>query len=110
MRVPWIWPFPQRREGFTAPPRQRTDDEITLALSTLPLYQVRLTPGQVDRATCEAFTRPLNPLVGPERAARILADVLRDGSGVVATCPRELAEHYRNELLRRALPCVIAPA
>lgn len=108
----WFSRFSQRRNAydFDTPPRQRTSDEILLALSTLPLYQVLLTLGEADRAACATFATPLIPLVGQERTARILADALRDGAGVVATCPRELAEHYRDELLRRALPCAIAPA
>lgn len=112
MRVPWFARFTQKREQVYTikPPRQRPDEEILLALSTLPLYRVMLTVSQRDGALAGAFFRTLAPMVGEERAARILADAARAGVALVVTCPRELAEHYRDELNRRALPCAIEPA
>ncbi len=112
MRVPWLGRFALKREQVYAikQPRQRRDEEIALALSTLPLYRVMLTLSQRDGATAGVFSRTLAPMVGEERAARILADAARAGVALIATCPRELAEHYRDELGRRALPCAIEPA
>ncbi len=112
MRAPWFGRFAQKRDWACAvkAPRQRSDDEVILALSTLPLYHVVLTLGQRESAAAGAFFRILAPMVGEERAARILADARRAGHALVATCPRELAEHYRDELVRRALPCAIEPA
>ncbi len=111
-RVPWFGRFTLKRDREYAggTPRQRPDDEIALALSTLPLYRVILTLGQRDGAATGPFFAILAPLVGEERAARILADARRAGVALIATCPLELAEHYRDELARRALPCAIVPA
>ncbi|HEU0026827.1 MAG TPA: hypothetical protein VFQ25_06890 [Ktedonobacterales bacterium] len=110
--MPWFGRFTHRRDRdcVTPAPRPRSNDEITLALSTLPLYRVLLTPGASDSAGALIHSRALTRLVGAERAARILAEVARAGAGLVATCPRELAEHYRDELARHALPCAIEPA
>ncbi len=112
MRVPWFERFAHKRDRECAvkTPRQRSDDEIALALSTLPLYRVLLTLRPCDGTATSACSRSLTPMVGEERAARILADAMRAGVALVVTCPRELAEHYRDELARRALPCAIEPA
>ncbi len=112
LRAPWFGRFTQKRDwaGEVKASRQRSDEEVILALSTLPLYRVVLTHGCHDGEAAGAFFRILAPMVGEERAARILADARRAGCALVATCPRELAEHYRDELSRRALPCAIEPA
>ena len=112
MQVPWFGWFAHKRdqEWAAKTPRQRSDEEITLALSTLPLYRVDLRLSQRDGAESAVFSHVLAPLVGEERAARILADAMRAGVAPIATCPRELAEHYRDELARHALPCVVEPA
>jgi ATP-dependent Clp protease adapter protein ClpS len=113
MWTPWLGRFMHKhaQECEVRARRQRSDDEIALALSTLPLYHVLLTLGPRDASVAPAaFARSLASMVGEERAARILADAMRNGVALVATCPRELAEHYCDELARRALPCAIAPA
>jgi ATP-dependent Clp protease adapter protein ClpS len=110
MREPWFKRDSQRHDRYYTTPRQRSDEEFALALSTLPLYQVVLFPDAMDRAALAIVASPLTALIGQERAARVLAEVLQGGAGVVATCPRELAEHYCDELARRSLPCVITPA
>ena len=114
MQMPWFGRFTHRRDRdcVTPAPRHRSDEEIALALSTLPLYRVVLTPGKGDgpSALIRSHALTLTRLVGAERAARILTETARAGAGLVATCPRELAEHYRDELARHALPCAIEPA
>jgi ATP-dependent Clp protease adapter protein ClpS len=112
MQMPWFGRFTHRRDrDCVAPaPRHRSDEEIELALSTLPLYRVILRPGKGDGVSSLIRPYTLTRLVGAERAARILAETARAGAGLVATCPRELAEHYRDELARHALPCAIEPA
>ncbi len=113
MQMPWFGRFTHRRDrDCVAPtPRQRSDDEVALALSTLPLYRVVLTlSSQGDAALSAISSHALTRLVGEERAARILADTMRAGTALVAICPLELAEHYRDELMRHALPCAIEPA
>lgn len=91
-------------------PHPRTDAEVTLALSTLPRYDVLLLPGPRDAATAAAWARVLAPALGERRAASVVAEAARAGMALVATCPRELAEHYRDALIRQALPCAIEPA
>jgi ATP-dependent Clp protease adapter protein ClpS len=112
MQMPWFGRFTHRRDRdcVTPAPRRRSDEEISLALSTLPLYRVILTPDTEDGRGALIRSHALTPFVGAERAARILAETARAGTGMVATCPRELAEHYRDELARHALPCAIEPA
>ncbi|HEX9039220.1 MAG TPA: hypothetical protein VF808_19730 [Ktedonobacterales bacterium] len=90
--------------------RPRTEGEIALALSSLPRYRVLLLLRPQDSATADAWAHVLAPAVGERRAARIVADATSAGVGLVTTCPRELAEHYRDALIRRALPCAIEPA
>lgn len=109
MNMPWFQPSSQRRARGESP-RPRTDAEVRLALSTLPLYRVVLVGPSAAAPDLAAYARLLTPLTGRERAARILDGVLRDGVGLVATCPRELAECYLCELLRMGLPCSITPA
>lgn len=112
MQMPWFGRFTHRRDRdcVTPAPRRRSDEEVTLALSTLPLYRVILTPDKDDSLAAIIRSHALTHFVGAERAARILAETARAGAGLIAVCPRELAEHYRDELARHALPCVIEPA
>ena len=119
MRVPWFnWRASARDEDAvcetTCAPRERTADEITLALRLMPLYQVRL---QLDDATLEQRLWPpcewraiLTAALGDARMQRALRDLAEHGVAIIAVCPREHAEHYRDELARLALPCVIQPA
>lgn len=92
----------------------RADDEVLLALRLIPLYQVLL---RIDDSAAPArlwwprtWRATLVAMVGVERAERILREALASGVAVIAVCPRELAEHYRDELARYALPCAIMPA
>jgi ATP-dependent Clp protease adapter protein ClpS len=116
MRMLWFGRFSPRFTPKRDPlcvertPRTRPDDEIALALSTLPMYCVILTLSPRDREAVATRAGSLTRMVGEERAARILADAGRAGAALVAVCPRELAEHYRDELERHALPCVVEPA
>jgi ATP-dependent Clp protease adapter protein ClpS len=88
----------------------RGDDQISLALGSLPRYRVLLRLRPQDAATADAWESVLAPALGRERAARVIASVARDGVGLITTCPRELAEYYRDALISRALPCAIEPA
>jgi hypothetical protein len=118
MRVPWFsWRSSARSEDASwavSAPRERTDDEVSLALRLIPLYHVLLQlddPRTPTRLRCTPGWRAtLTAMVGAERAQRILSEAHATGVAVIAVCPRELAEHYRDELLRRALPCTIARA
>lgn len=116
MRVPW---FNWRASGRGAAedvcaPRMRTEDEMYLALRLMPLYRVVLVVDAPDAR--ERLWWPLEwratliRLLGAERAQQVLSDAIANGAAVVATCPRELAEHYSEELARRALPCLVEPA
>lgn len=119
MRVPWFnWRSLAREDDAFCvandAPHERTADEVMLALRLMPLYQVRL---QLDDATLEQrlwppcdWRDPLTAALGEERARRALSDFAERGAAVIAICPRELAEHYRDELAQLALPCVIQPA
>ena len=118
MRVPWFnWRTSVRDADASwtdCAPHRRTNDEVSLALRLIPLYHVVL---QIDDAHADArlwwpldWRATLTAMVGAERAQRIFCDAHATGAAVVAVCPRELAEHYRDELLRHALPCVITPA
>lgn len=91
-------------------PRRRTDDEVTLALSTLPRYHVLLRLRPQDAETAAAWANVLAPALGERRASCVVAEAARVGAALVVTCPRELAEHYRDALIRQALPCAIEPA
>lgn len=112
MRILWFGRFEPKRhpESAIRTSRLRPDDEIELALSTLPLYRVVLRWNPRDSEASDARSSSLARMVGEERAARILADAARVGAALVAVCPHELAEHYRDELARHALPCVVEPA
>lgn len=119
MRVPWFNRRASGREDNAVwmtgcAPHERTADEVTLALRLIPLYQVLL---QLDDTTLEqrlcpslAWRTTLTATLGDERALRSLRDLAERGVAVIAVCPRELAEHYRDELARLSLPCVIQPA
>jgi len=120
MRVPWFnnWRASAREDNAVwttgCAPHERTADEITLALRLIPLYHVRL---QLDDATQEqrlspllAWQAPLLATIGAERTQRALRDIATQGVAILAVCPRELAEHYRDEFARLTLPCVIQPA
>lgn len=100
----------QRRDRSHAQPHERSEEQIKLALGSLPLYTLQLTICEHDHARLVARVAPLRALIGPERAAQALANLLRTGSAALATCPRELAEHYRDECARHGLPCTIIPA
>jgi hypothetical protein len=95
-------------------PRERSDDEVALALRLIPLYHVFVQLGDPHRAA--HLTWPLiwrttlMATLGAERAQRAINDIRASGFAIIAVCPRELAEHYRDELARHALPCGIAPA
>lgn len=80
----------------------------------IPLYRVVL---QVNDPHAPArlwwpldWRATLTAMVGAERTQRILSEAHATGAAVIAVCPRELAEHYCDELLRHALTCVITPA
>ena len=90
--------------------RPRGDDEVTLALSTLPRYRVLLRLRPQDAATADAWEGALTPALGERRAAEIVAAAMRDGAAPITTCPRELAEYYRDALTGYGLPCAIEPA
>lgn len=90
--------------------RPRGDDQVTLALASLPRYCVLLRLRPQDAATAEGWERALAPALGEERAARVVAAAARDGSALITTCPRELAEFYADALNGLALPCAIEPA
>ncbi len=119
MRVPWFnWRAPGREDtgSWTAcyAPHERSDDEIALALRLIPLYHVRL---RIDAPHAPArlwwpldWRATLIATIGAERTQRALRDVAERGEAILAVCPRELAEHYCDELARHALPCEIAPA
>jgi hypothetical protein len=118
MRVPW---FSRRSSGRSedaswtvCAPHGRTDDEVSLALRLIPLYHVLL---KVDDPAAPArlwwpldWRVTLTAMVGAERAQRALREACACGAVVIAICPRELAEHYCDELARRSLPCAIEPA
>ena len=119
MRVPWFnWRAIGRDEEISrtacGAQRERTADEIALSLRMIPLYRVQL----LSRAADAPLTRWWSPegramlaqLLGSERAERALRDITELGVAVIAVCPRELAEHYYDELTRLALPCAIQPA
>lgn len=112
MRILWFGRYEPKRVLVSAVQarRPRPDDEIALALSSLPLYRVVLTRAPRESDASPASARALVSMVGAERAERIMLDAKRFGGAPVAICPRELAEHYCDELARRALPCVIEPA
>ena len=118
MRVSWFnWRSTGRGDNASrtiCAARERTADEVSLALRLIPLYRVLL---QVDDPRAPArlwwplsWRTTLTALVGAERAQRILSEARATGVAVIATCPHELAEHYRDELARYALPCVVTPA
>lgn len=119
MRVPWFhWRASGRDDAASwaacCVSRERTDDEIALALRLIPLYQVRL---QVDEAGAPKrqwwplhWRATLTTMLGADQALRALCEVAERGVAVIAVCPRELAEHYCAELARYALPCAIMPA
>jgi hypothetical protein len=104
---PWFKRDTQRQHR--AQPRARSEEQVRLALGSLPLYHLMLTLGTCEQAELAQRAAPLGPLLGQKRAAQALADLARYGSAVVATCPRELAEHYCNALARYDLPCAIIP-
>ena len=117
MRVPWFnWRSSVRSDETRAvcASRGRADDEVWLALRLIPLYQVSLrlddpaTPGRLWWPLTWRVT--LAAMVGVERAERILREAWVTGMAVIAVCPLEVAEHYRDELARYALPCAILPA
>ncbi len=118
MRVPWFnWRASERDDDAqraVCAPHERSDDEIALALRLIPLYQVRLQVGAAHMP--EPLWWPLTwrasltAMLGAERAQRVLFEARARGVAVIAVCPHELAEHYRDELARHALPCDIAPA
>ena len=118
MRVPWFpWRVSGRDEAVAwtmCAPRERSDDEVALALRLIPLYRVFVRVGDPHRAA--RLTWPLAwrdilvSSLGAERAQRAMSEIRDSGFAVIAVCPRELAEHYRDELARHALPCGIAPA
>ncbi len=121
MRVPW---FNWRGAGHGAEAATaswvmcaahvRTEDEIALALRLIPLYRVVLRvddPQAPQRAWWPLTWRAaLATMLGAERAQRALREASERGVAVLAVCPRELAEHYCDELARHALPCVIQSA
>lgn len=118
MRVPWFpWRVSGRSEVVSrtmCAPRERSDDEVALALRLIPLYHVFVQIGDPHRAA--HLTWPLiwrttlMATLGAERAQRAMNEIRASGFAIIAVCPRELAEHYRDELVRHALPCGIAPA
>ena len=118
MRVPWFNWRALGREGpaewtTTCAPHERTADEITLALRLIPLYQVRLqwfTSSEQPLPSACDWQATLAATLGAERAQRALLDLAARGVAVIAVCPRELAEHYCDELAQLALPCVVQPA
>lgn len=118
MRVPWFnWRTAARSADTSwalCAPHERTSDEVALALRLIPLYRVVLqidSPHAPQRLWWPLDWRAtLTAMVGAERAQRILCEAHATGVAVIAVCPRELAEHYRDELLRHALPCDITPA
>ena len=117
MRVPWFpWRVPGRDEAVswtTCAPHERSEDEVALALRLIPLYRVFVRVGDPHRAA--GLTWPLAwrdvllSTLGAERAQRVMSEIRTSGFAVIAVCPRELAEHYCDELARHALPCGIAP-
>lgn len=116
MRVPWFnWRASGRSEDASLAacdaPGERTPDEILLALRLIPRYHIRLT---LDSSPMSLY--PLQPLgaaltamLGMERAQRALGELAEGGFAIIATCPLELAEHYRDELTRYGAPCDIQP-
>jgi hypothetical protein len=118
MRVPWFnWRVSGSRDEaarIACAPRERTEDDISLALRLIPLYHVLL---QVDdpRAPMRLWwpldwRARLTATLGAERALQALCEASERGVAVLAVCPRELAEHYCDELARQSLPCGIEPA
>jgi len=121
MRVPW---FNWRSSGHSVVvgrtswaacvAHERTDDEIALALRLIPLYRVVLrvdVPLAPQRAWWPlGWSAALASMLGPERAQRALREASEGGAALIAICPRELAEHYCDELARHALPCDIQSA
>jgi hypothetical protein len=83
-------------------------------LRLIPLYRVLLQIDDPHRPARLwwplAWRTTLTAMVGAERAERILREARATGVAVITVCPRELAEHYCDELLRHALPCAITPA
>lgn len=107
---PWFERDSQWQNRSHAPSPRRTAEEIKLALSSLPMYQVVLTTTATERATLGERAHALVSFIGQERTAHALAIAQRRGAATLATCARELAEHYCDELARHGLPCVIMPA
>lgn len=119
MRVPWfnwraIWRDEEISWADCYTQRERTADEIALALRLIPLYRVLLLSHAADAPLMRWWSpesrAALTRLLGAERARRALQDIAELGVAVIAVCPRELAEHYHEELARLALPCAIQPA
>lgn len=118
MRVPWFpWRVSGRGEAVSwtmCAPRERTEDEVALALRHIPLYRVFVRVGDPRRAARLtwplAWRNILMSTLGAERAQRAMSEIRASGFAVIAVCPRELAEHYCDELARYTLPCGITPA
>lgn len=101
----------QRGEArpLTLPPRGPED--IALALRLLPLYRVIVERDGASTTTYPAIWQAkLAAALGEERCQRALRELALRGAADIALCPRELAEHYANELARQAIPCYIEPA
>lgn len=89
----------------------RTDDEVRQLLRLLPRYRVLLHND--DYNTMDHVVMALMRIIGgmeAERAYQIMLDAHLHGVAEVITCPKEVAEHYRDGLQGYALTATIEPA
>lgn len=118
MRVPWFSWLNSRGDGASkaliCAPQRRTDGDIDLALCLIPHYAVvlKIDDPLAPLHLCWPITwlQTLTQSLGTERAQQALRDLREHGFATIAVCPRESAEHYRDELARLNLPCHIALA
>ena len=105
MTGPLLWPASERATLAQSPPRLTTETEIDVEqmqrtlTQLLPRYRVLLhnddhnSMGHVVHAL-----RRVVPGISRAEAVRIMFEAHEVGVAVVITCPKELAEHYRDGL------------
>ena len=89
----------------------RTDDEVRQLLRLLPRYRVLLHND--DYNTMDHVVMALVRIVGDmdaDRAIQVMLEAHLHGVAEVITCPKEVAEHYRDGLQSYALTSTIEPA
>lgn len=89
----------------------RTDDEVRQLLRLLPRYRVLLHND--DFNTMDHVVVALMRTIGgmdTDRAIQIMMEAHLQGVAEVITCPKEVAEHYRDGLQSYGLSASIEPA